>query len=161
MIDRVLEKRIKQLKEFIDLWSTFLDLYKKAANQQNFTEAEEKSFLELKSSIARKYQALMDALGIKPTAEDRTFDVISQVLSLKGIASLSPLQLQKLENDWHNSYITLNKIMGTLENRREELAKISAMNEVTKKIFSNPFIVLVLIIIIISFIYYLIKIVFS
>ena len=72
-------------------------------NQTTFTDEEEKNFLELKSSLARKYQGLMDALGIKPTAEDRTFDVIAQVMSLRSIGNLSPLQLEKMENDWHNS----------------------------------------------------------
>jgi len=155
MIDKNLEGRIKQLNEFVELWASFYELYKRAVNQQTFTEEEEKNFLELKSSLARRYQGLMDALGIKPTAEDRTFDVIAQVMSLKSIGTLSPLQLEKMENDWHNSYITLNKIMGTLENRKTELAKISAFAEVSKKIFTNPFFALILIIIVISFVYFI------
>ena len=157
MIDKNLEARIKQLKEFIDLWASFYELYKRAAGQQTFTEDEEKNFLELKSNLARKYQGLMDALGIKPTAEDRTFDVISQVMSLKSIATTSPLQMEKMENDWHNSYITLNKIMGSLENRRESLAKISAFSEFSKKLFSNPIFALALIIIVLSIIYMILK----
>ena len=157
MIDKVLESKIKQLREFIDLWASFYELYKRAASQQDFTEEEERNFLELKSSLARKYQALMDALGIKPTAEDRTFDVISQVMSLKNIPMLSPLQMEKLENDWHNSYITLNKIMGSLENRKNELGKISVVNELFKRVFTNPFFALILILVVISIAFYVLK----
>ncbi|MFH2139128.1 MAG: hypothetical protein ABII88_11585 [Candidatus Omnitrophota bacterium] len=156
MIDRNLESKINQIKDFIVLWEQYYKLYKQTANSPTFTEEDEKNFLELKSSLARKYQGLMDSLGIKPTAEDRTFDVISQVMSLKGAASMSPLQLQKLENDWHNSYITLNKIMGSLENRKSELAKVNVMGEFLKKIFTNPFFNLVLIIVVIYFIYYVV-----
>lgn len=161
MIDRALENRITQLNEFVDLWALFHESYKRAIDQQSFTEEEEKSFLELKSNLARKYQGLMDSLGIKSTAEDRTFDVISQVMSLRTVASLSPLQMQKLENDWHNSYITLNKILGSLENRKAELAKISAFGKLCSKFFTNPFFVLILIIIVITVIYYFIKNFFS
>jgi len=157
MQDRNLESRIKQLKEFIDLWTSFYEHYKRAGGQQTFTEDEERNFLELKSSLARKYQGLMDSLGIKPTAEDRTFDVISQVMSLKSIGTTSPLQMEKMENDWHNSYITLNKIMGSLENRKLEMAKISAFGEFSKKLFSNPVFALFLIIIVLSVIYAILK----
>ena len=161
MIDKNLEARIKQLTEFVDLWKSFYELYKRASEQQNFTNEEEKNFLELKSSLARKYQALMDSLGIKPTAEDRTFDVISQVMSLKSISMLSPLQMEKLENDWHNSYITLNKILGSLENRKNNLAKINVFTQGCKRIFTNPFFALFLIMLLISIVYFIAKNFFS
>ena len=161
MIDKNLEARIKQLTEFVDLWKSFYELYKRASDQQNFTEDEEKNFLELKSSLARKYQALMDSLGIKPTAEDRTFDVISQVMSLKSISILSPLQMEKLENDWHNSYITLNKILGSLENRKNDLAKINVFTQACKRTLTNPFFALFLIMMLISIIYFVVKNFFS
>ena len=161
MIDKVLESKIEQLNEFVQLWATFYELYKRASEQQTFSDEEEKNFLELKSSLARKYQGLMDSLGIKPTAEDRTFDVISQVMSLKSITTLSPLQMEKLENDWHNSYITLNKIMGSLENRRGELAKINVFALTCKRFLLNPVFALILMIIVISFLYYFIKNFFS
>ncbi|MCG2710920.1 MAG: hypothetical protein L6416_01090 [Candidatus Omnitrophica bacterium] len=161
MIDKNLEARIKQLIEFVDLWKSFYELYKRASEQQNFTEDEERNFLEIKSSLARKYQALMDSLGIKPTAEDRTFDVISQVMSLKNISTLSPLQMEKLENDWHNSYITLNKILGSLENRKNDLAKINVFAQTSKRILTNPFFALFLIMMLISIVYFFAKNFFS
>lgn len=49
MIDKNLEARIKQLTEFVDLWKSFYGLYKRAGDQQNFTEDEEKIFLNLKA----------------------------------------------------------------------------------------------------------------
>jgi len=161
MIDKNLEARMKQLNEFIELWKTFYELYKRALEQQSFTDDEERNFLELKSSLARKYQGIMDSLGIKPTAEDRTFDVISQVMSLKSINMLSPLQMEKMENDWHNSYITLNKILGSLENKKNELAKVNVFAQTSKRILTNPFFALFLIITVISIIYFLLRNFFS
>jgi len=157
MIDKTVENRIAQLEDFINLWASFFALYKRVSNQNTFTEEEEKGFLELKSTLARKYQGLMDSLGIKPTAEDRTFDVISQVMSLKSVANLSPLQGEKMENDWHNSYITLNKILGSLENKKTEMAKINPLALNIKKLFSNPVFALVLMVIVITFVYYVLK----
>ncbi|MBU0633825.1 MAG: hypothetical protein KKB82_04015 [Candidatus Omnitrophica bacterium] len=157
MINRNLENKIKQLSDFIKLWGDFQALYNRASKQQSFTEQEETNFLELKSILARKYQALMDALKIKTTAEDRTFEVISQVMNLQSINKFSPLQFDKLNSDWHNSYIALNKVLGSLENQRTELGKVSAFGQLFKKLFSNPIVVLVLIIIVISALSYLVK----
>ncbi|RKY37513.1 MAG: hypothetical protein DRP78_00835 [Candidatus Omnitrophota bacterium] len=157
MIDKALEDKIMRLKEFVSLWESFYTLFKDAINKKSFQEKEEQNFLELKSNIARKYQSLMDSLGIKPTAEDRTFDVISQIMSLKNMVNLSPLQLEKVENDWHNSYITFNKILGTLDNKKIELGKVNAFSEFCKNFFTNSFLTLFFIIAAISLIYYFIK----
>ena len=50
-------------------------------------------FLDLKSLITRKYQALLDALNIQHTSEDRTFDVVSQIISLNDVTKISELQM--------------------------------------------------------------------
>src|SRR3972149_6376919 len=86
MIDKELEKKIKQIKEFMELWVKFHELYKSATKNRVISPDEEKAFLETKSLIARKYQALMDNLNIEPTAEDKTMDIISQVLSLETVS---------------------------------------------------------------------------
>lgn len=159
MIDRNLEKEIKQTKDFIELWRKFHDLYKGALDKQTISSQEEESFLETKSLLARNYQALLDSLNIKSTIEDKTFEVISQILSLDSISTISDMQMKKIENDWHNSYITLNKILGSLESKKEALAEISAVKIIIKRVFSSPVVSLALVIIIIIFIYYIIKVI--
>jgi len=106
---------IARTKEFMQLWVKFHQLYVEAMNKTSITPEEEEAFLETKSIIARKFQALADSLSIDRSITDRTYDVINQILSLDSISTLSEPTLKKLENDWHESYISLNRIHGHLE----------------------------------------------
>ena len=128
MVDPELEEKIKKTKEFMELWLKFRQLYTKALKKETILPEEEVSFLETKSLLARKYQALMDRLDLEPSMDDKTFDVISQVLSLQSVSSLSDVQIQEVENGWHRSFIFLNKLLGTLENQKETLAHISPLS---------------------------------
>lgn len=138
MINRELELKIKRLKEFMQLWVKFHDMYKDAISRDTISSKEESIFLETKSLIARKYQTLKEHLGIASSYEDKTFDVISQLLSLKGVAAISDLSLHKLEKDWHDSYILLNRLLGELESRQESLRKITRTSFIIKKLSVNP-----------------------
>ena len=121
----------------MELWMKFHNLYQEASRKETIDPQEEDTFLETKSLIARKYQALVDLLGMGQSLEqDRTFDVVSQVLSLQGVSALSDVQIQEIENGWHQSYIALNKILGSLENRKESLAKINPLSLILPKIVS-------------------------
>jgi len=137
MIDRDIEGKIKKTKEFMELWVKFHNLYKEALKKETIDPQDENTFLETKSLIARKYQALTDLLGMSSSLEqDKTFDVVSQVLSLQGVSALSDDQIQDIENGWQQSYIALNRILGGLDNRKEVLAKINPLSLLLPKIFS-------------------------
>ena len=153
MRDKGLELKIKWLKEFMQLWIKFHDMYKNAVSRDTISPEEEKAFLETKSLIARKYQALKDSLEIGSSYDDKTFDVISQVLSLKGVAAISDLSLHKIENDWHNSYIQLNKLLGELEGKQDALRKVSWLGRFANKLSQSPYFNLFLSVIIILGIY--------
>lgn len=134
MIDPILEKKIKQTKEFLELWLKFRQLYKNAVGKNSILPEEENIFLETKTLVARRYQSLIESLDLKPSVDDRTFDVIKDVLSLERVATMSDDQLQRIENDWHNSLIVFNQLLGGLENKRDEVASISSISVATKKL---------------------------
>ncbi len=136
MIDKELEEKIKKTKEFMELWMKFHELYQAAQKKEIIDAQEERAFLETKSLITRKYQALTDFLGVAPTSEDKTFEVISQVLSLQGVSAFSDVQIEEIENGWHRSFLLLNKLLGGFENRKETLAKINLFSRLFPKIFS-------------------------
>lgn len=157
MIDRELELKIKRLKEFMQLWVKFHDMYKEALSRETITPEEEKTFLETKSLIARKYQALKNFIGIESSYQDKTFDVIAQLLSLKSVAAISDLSLHKIEYDWHNSYVLLNKLVGELEGKRESLSKVSPIGHMVNTFLNNPITNLILAVIILLGLYFLFK----
>jgi hypothetical protein len=137
MISKELENRIRKTKDFAELWMKFRDMYIEATKKEVVTPEEEKSFLETKSLIARKYQALVDILKLKPTEEDRTLDVVSGVLSLKSLSTLSDMQTRKIESDWQSSYILLNKVLGHLESEKESLARVSRIKIIMERLIKS------------------------
>ncbi|MBL7070580.1 MAG: hypothetical protein ISS26_00195 [Candidatus Omnitrophica bacterium] len=156
MIDKDLEYKIKKIKVFMELWVKFHDMYKNALSHETITPEEEKNFLETKSLITRKYQALIDYLGIDRPYDDKTFDVISQLLSLKSVVAISDLSLHKIEYDWHNSYVLLNKLLGELDARQESLRKISKFGLFIRELTSNPIANLIIAIVLIIALYMLV-----
>lgn len=154
MVDRELELKIKRLKEFMQLWIKFHEMYKSSISRETISPEDEKAFLDTKSLIARKYQALKDFLEITSSYDDKTFDVISQVLSLKSVSAISDLSMHKIENDWHNSYIQLNKLLGELEGKQEALRKVSRISRFVSGITQSPYFNLIVAIIIIFAVYF-------
>jgi hypothetical protein len=153
MIDKELELQIKRVKEFMQLWIKFHDMYKNSLSREAISPEDEKTFLETKSLIARKYQALKTLLGTSVSYDDRALDVVSHVLSLKGVADISDVSMRKIENDWHNSYIQLNKLLGELEGRQDNLQKISRLGLFANRLRQNAVFNLIVIIAIIVAIY--------
>ncbi len=119
---------IIKTKEFIELWKKFNSIYKEAMGKSAITEEEEELFLETKSIVARKFQTLADSFSIDRHTIDKTYDVIGSILSLRSISTLSEPTLRKLESDWHEAYISLNRLLGHLEAHKEVASKDSVKN---------------------------------
>ena len=114
---------IAKTREFIELWKKFNQIYKESMGKTAITEEEEDLFLETKSIVARKFQTLVDSLAIERSTIDRTYDVINQILSLRSISTFSEESLRKIGNDWHQSYISLNRLLGHLEAQRDTVSE--------------------------------------
>lgn len=110
---------INKTREFMELWIKFHQIFKESMGKSPITPEEEDLFLQTKSIIACKFQTLADSLSIDRPTIDRTYEVINQILSLKSISTLSEQTLAKIENDWHESYISLNRLLGHLEAQRD------------------------------------------
>jgi hypothetical protein len=119
---------INKTREFIELWKKFNQIYKEAMGKAAITEEEEELFLETKSIVARKFQTLVDSLSVERSTIERTYDVINQILSLKSISTISEEALRKLNVDWHQSYISLNRLLGHLEAQKDNDIKRYRLN---------------------------------
>ncbi|MCD5401088.1 hypothetical protein LR013_00625 [candidate division NPL-UPA2 bacterium] len=127
MEDKKLEGKIELLKEFIEEWVGFRDFLKDALRDKTLSAEEERKFLEIKSQVTRKYQALTQALEEDFIPDEKLMDIVSHAVSLESMAGTSDLQFRKIENDWHLSYIHLNKLLGSLESERDRLANVSGI----------------------------------
>ena len=136
---------IIKTKEFIELWKKFNAIYKEAMGKSTITEEEEALFLETKSIVARKFQILADSFSIDRHTVDRTYDVIGSILSLRSISTLSEPTLKKLESDWHEAYISLNRLLGHLEVGNETVSKDSVKKRSQSLAKSVGFVIVVLV----------------
>ncbi|NQT95459.1 MAG: hypothetical protein HQ572_03325 [Candidatus Omnitrophica bacterium] len=156
------KESIAKTKEFIELWVKFSQIYKAAMGKTTITQEEEQSFLETKSIIARKFQTLADSLSIDRFTMDRTYDVINQILSLKSISTLSEQALKKIENDWHEAYISLNRLLGHLEAQKENSPGENVITKASRSIgktimYSLMVLVLVLVMLFLAYILGILK----
>ncbi|MBU0478682.1 hypothetical protein KKC91_08955 [bacterium] len=130
MRDRKLEADIIALKGFIQLWVAFGDLLKQGGeNLTSVNPVKEQEFMESKSLLARKYESIGNILERQYSPDNKISSILSQSVSLSNIAA-SDMQSRKLGNDWHVSYIFLNKRLGGLEGQKEALSKISKIGTV-------------------------------
>ena len=146
MRDKVLQRRIGNLQELIELWGNFREMIDAVKKGASFDDENNREFLNVKSSIARKFQAVADGFEKRTFPEDEITDVLSQVVSLEQVKKMSSFTGDQFENTWHRVYIAMNKILGHLENERDALMRVSWLGfGMGKMLKSKLFIFLVII----------------
>lgn len=154
MRDKKLEKSISFLKDFINLWQDFGNFLNLSPEREIVSDDEEK-FMSMKSAIAQRCQVLQEMLEGGFPMEGKIVDILSQSPSLKQVLT-QPMHIKKLQNDWHSAYIGLNKILGSLEAKKDKLSHISGFSVGLKSFLRHPLTVLIFLIAIIMFFYALI-----
>ena len=154
MRDRKLEQSISFIRDFINLWQDFGN-FLNLPPEREIASGDEEKFMSMKSAIAQRCQALQEMLEGGFPMEGKIVDILSQSPGLAQIIS-QPMHIKKLQNDWHSTYIGLNKVLGSLEAKRGRLLHISRFSLVFKSFVHHPLTVLVFLIAIIMFFYALI-----
>lgn len=151
MVDPKLEKNIEGTRIFMDLWVRFYDQLVSARKREQVDSKEEADFLAVKSELARRHKVLQQGLGADYGLDANTMNIVSQAISLDAVKSSSDVAMKKLENEWHRAYISINETLGSLENKREEMAAVTsfsaAMGNFQKNVLGNKNVMALLIII--------------
>lgn len=148
MRDRELEERIAKLKEIIGLWNRFNQVTAPVLKGAEAGDDLESEFLELKSSIARKYQSLADRFPKRTFPDEEVNAVLSQALSLGHLKGFTEFAASEFQNQWHKVYISLNRQLGHLESERDELRKISGLGVLIRRFTGGKLFKLIIIILI-------------
>ncbi len=150
MKDRVLEGRISELHGLIGQWDRFHQMVSAVIKKAPFTDEHEREFLEAKSSIARRFQAIADKFAIRTFPDEELTSVLSEAVSLDQVSKMSSFSVQQIENTWHRVYIALNKIIGHLESDRDSLARINLLGFKSKRLLRNRLFIFLLVMGIVS-----------
>lgn len=126
MIDPAVERQYADCQTLLDLWRQFHEFFSMAVKGDNLTHENEEAFLDLKSQIAMLHDSFMEALTRDHNIGQEVLGIISRTITLKHLNRQSVADIKKMEIEWHESYLLLNDTIGYLEEKRSELATMSA-----------------------------------
>jgi hypothetical protein len=141
MRDRNLERNINRVEAFVERWKQLSQFLDRGFQGQSFSPEEEGAFLELKSVIAQEHELLMTTLA-SGERDDKALKLLNTVPSLQSFKELPEGMAKKVANDWHNTYIGLQALLGRLRGRQAQLAQISSLSIGFKRVFGNPIMIL-------------------
>ena len=127
MIDKRIEDNIKDAKSFLESWSKFHQMYMSLISKGTVTKDDEGLFFETKELLSERYGVFNASLEFKYMPYNRLSDPIAEILNLDNVSYMSEKRLKKIEDDWNDSYIFLNKILERLKNRKKRLENFSAV----------------------------------
>lgn len=133
MIDPAVERQYVDCQELLTLWRTFHDFFVMGVKGEGVSPEKEEQFLELKSRIAMLHDSFMEALTHDQNIGQEVLSIISRAITLKHLGKQSMADIKKMEIEWHESYLLLNETIGSLEDKRAELAKINEAQYKTSK----------------------------
>ena len=149
MTEKDLKTNIKNTRDFIDLWGKFHDLFQSASRREAITREEENLFLETKSLVADKYTSLKGFLKPYLAADEGTMDVIADVLSLKGMTTISDDALRRIEQNWDHSRDVLNRISKQLEAEGYAASRAKRLKRAAQRIASLRIVQIVILVLLI------------
>lgn len=102
------------------LWMEFRKSLRKAYSPQEIQTAEEQQFLEVKSELSRAQRSLGQTLPEGAHYSAKTIsDLMGQCVSIGNIRELPPTDKKNLYDKWHECYIGIQRLVGTLEIMRQ------------------------------------------
>jgi len=137
MIDKKTESSIKALKEFLEFWMKFHNIYNGTISKESISKEDEDKFLQTKEQIRVKYEEVKSCLDDNYMLHSRLTDPVDDVLSLGGIRFMSEKNLKKLNEDWRDSYVFLNSIMERLKSRKKRLGQFNPARVFVKRFFER------------------------
>jgi hypothetical protein len=141
MRDRNLERNIKRVEAFVERWKQLSQFLDRGFQGQNFASEEESAFLDLKSNIAQEHELLMTTLA-SSERDDKALKLLNTVTSLQSFKELNEGMSKKVAADWHNTYISLQALLGRLRGRQVQLSQVSSVSMGFKRVFGNPVMIL-------------------
>ena len=121
MIDKKLENNIKKTKEFIEIWSKFSNIFKRALSEGHVGNQREKEFMSTKYLVDSRYDDLMDSLGVKPLKRFTMGPAIYNVLSIDKLSIMSDDKIKKFEEDLSESNKFLEALLSRLDRKKRRI----------------------------------------
>lgn len=114
-----IEYRIQVIKQFLELWNRYDQLFDSAYHEKDPKAELEVEFLKIKSNLARRHQYLMDYLGDEYKRPEPVTPFLSDTVTLQSMVNITFDFYKKLKLQWHATTLHLNEALGTLMTQLE------------------------------------------
>ncbi len=137
MIDPKLEEQINSTQQLLQFWQRFHDYFAFGVKGTDIDQQREREFLQIKSQVAMLHDSFMEALTHDRSIGQNIMGICSRSITLKNLKKLSNADIQKMEIEWHESYLLLNETLGSLQEKRLQMANINPIVFKTKRSLNN------------------------
>lgn len=120
MSDKKLETQIQLINELTALWVEFQKEIDEALEVPEVTEALEDRCMATKTKIAQRKQLAKELIGDAFNCNGPIVKVLLGVPTLDLFKQQSPIIISNLRNVWHDAFIALNQLSGSLKIQRDE-----------------------------------------
>ena len=125
MIDPLLEEEIECVNGIIRMWNDLFTRVVGGRGGGSASEDEAKAFIVVRDDIARRYTATMAQLEVALDEQDELLQVLGRMSSLGAVAALPEIHWRKLEEARGRLEVSLQGLLGALQNRQRALAVMS------------------------------------
>ncbi len=109
-----IEFRINAIKQFLDMWFRYDELFRHAFHQKETSQEQEDEFFKLKAQLARRHQYLLEYLGNEYDRAEPITPYLSDTVTLRNMIGIHFDFYKKLSLQWHDTTIRLNEALGYL-----------------------------------------------
>lgn len=112
-----LESRIMVCKEYAALWQRFFSYFSESLTDKQITQQMETEFEHILSLLAFNQFKFEELVGEHMPDSRKILNVLADAVSLGTIKTMQEAHLNKLQLEWHELFISMNKALGKLSNQ--------------------------------------------
>jgi hypothetical protein len=87
--------------------------------------------------MGKKYDELKKTLELNYAPRTRLTDPVSDILALHGVRYAAEKNLNKVDDDWKDSYVFLNSILERLKDNKRRLEQFNPIGVFFKRMFKR------------------------
>jgi len=137
MRDKRLEANIKKVYEFIELWAKLHENFKDLLSSAKVGTEVETNFVTTRNLVYKRYEDLMDSLGVKPLRRFIISPAIYNILTVSKLSTMSDAKIEALKRGWVEAENFLNMLARRLERKKRRIEDFNKFVFVFKRIITG------------------------
>lgn len=108
------EYRLQVIQEYLRLWAELFQFLDDEIREKKITPDDEKRFFQQVTILASRHLQLMEVAGEDMKKPEDMINILNESVSLSYIKTMPDAHFSKMQVDWHELFLELNKCLGKL-----------------------------------------------